>query len=194
MPTDIDLDWSSFDQARGKHPRQKAGQQATAQQQAAMAAIPLSPQAKAQLALIQKQAGLQQTGTLNPATVAYVNQHYTAMTSGGQGSKGAGGAKAKKKAKSKSGSKSGSKRGKKSTAQKRAKAHNVAMKRAAVVQRKLKVALAKQQRVYQKQLAQQMQQMRDMQNELDAFRGKYGEFVHPTGKPAPKKSTPKRGK
>jgi hypothetical protein len=128
VTTQFDLNWAAFDQARGKHPRQKAAQQQ--QTPGSTELIPLSPAAQKQVALIQKKAGLPQTGQLDAKTIAYAKGHYNTASAGGGGGS--------SKSKSKSGGSSSAQKSAKAAA-KKAKAK----KAAADKKRKALIAKAK---------------------------------------------------
>lgn len=149
----LDLNWSAFDQARGTKPRKAAAPLTPAQQANAFPVIPLSPAAAAQVAIIQRKAGLPVTGKLDPATVAYVNAHYNtgSGSGGGGGGKGKGKGKGKGSAKSKSG-------GSSSSASATAAKRKVAQRKAE--QKRIAAAVAKATAAYKKQLAAQAAELR----------------------------------
>jgi peptidoglycan hydrolase-like protein with peptidoglycan-binding domain len=75
-PDDIELDWSSFDSARGKHPRQKAAQPvAPTGTVAGYTGANMPPQVVAAIQKFQHDNHLPVTGNLDQATVAFAQQY-----------------------------------------------------------------------------------------------------------------------
>lgn len=75
---DIELDWTKFNQARGKHPRQKKAQPAPGQNTGAIAGYdgpPLNPDVAQKVRQFQQENGLAVNGNLDAATVNYATQY-----------------------------------------------------------------------------------------------------------------------